>query len=150
MRVIKENDIDINVDVFDPIIRDFIEIETASNEEGLYAAYLNQKIKLSWNISIIGKFSESQLGKLPLQGIHEFVLTENKTFLFTFKSINRTQIKKISFHFFHDESFFEEEQKDKSVLRKKIKEETLGFRSWIPLFVNPFVKLFNIFNKKNS
>ena len=148
VRVIKENDIDINVDVFDPIIRDFIEIETASNEEGLYAAYLNQKIKLSWNISIIGKFSESQLGKLPLQGIHEFVLSENKTFLFTFKSINRTQIKKISFHYFHDESFFEEEQKDKSAIRKKIKEETLRFRSWIPLFVNPFVKLFNIFNKK--
>ena len=80
VKVIKENDIDINVDVFDPIIRDFIEIETASNEEGLYAAYLNQKIKLSWNIPVIGKFSESLLGKLPLQGIHEFVLSENKTF----------------------------------------------------------------------
>ena len=93
------------MDVFDPIVRDFIEIETASDEEGLYAAYLNQKIKLSWNISMIGKFSELLLGKLPLQGIHEFVLSENKTFLFTFKSINRTQTKKISFHFFHDDKY---------------------------------------------
>ena len=44
VRVIKENDIDIDVDVYDPIIKEFIAIQPTSNGEGLYAAYLNQKI----------------------------------------------------------------------------------------------------------
>lgn len=150
VRVIKENDIDIDVDVFDPIIKDFIAIQTASIEEGLYAAYFNQKIKLTWNIPMIGKFSESRLGKLPLVGSHEFELNENEIFLFTFKSINRTQVKKISFHCFDDESFFQEEQNDESEPEKTTSEEPIRSQNWISLFVGSCVKLFNIFNKKNT
>ncbi len=150
VRVIKENDIEIDVDVFDPIIKNFIAIKSTSIEEGLYAVYFNQKIKLSWNIAMIGKFSESQLGKLPLAGTHELELNENETFLFTFKSINRTQVKKISFHCFHDESFFHEEQDDESEAKRTTSEEPLKTQNWISLFVSSCVKLFNIFNKKNT
>lgn len=149
VRVIKENDIDVDVDVFDPIIKDFIAIQPASIEEGLYAAYLNQKIKLTWNIPMIGKFSESKLGKLPLVGGHEFELNENQTFLFTFKSINRTQVKQISFHCFYDENFFQQEQDSKSEPEKITSEKPLKTQKGISLFVSFCVKLFNIFNKKN-
>lgn len=150
VRVIKENDIDIEVDVFDPIIKEFIAIQPASTGEGLYAAYLNQKIKLNWNIPMIGKFSESQMGKLPLVGSHEFELNENDTFLFTFKSINRTQTKKISFHCFHDESFFEEEVYAESESEKIVTEEASTPQNRRSIFINSCVKLFNIFIKKNN
>lgn len=149
VRVIKENDIDIDVDVFDPIIKDFIAIRPASNGEGLYAAYLNQKIKLTWNIPMIGKFSESKLGKLPLVGSHEFELNGNETLLFTFKTINRTQAKKISFHCFHDESFFNVGSVEKQESEKTVSEQSSGSQNWISLFLNSCVKLFNIFIKKN-
>ena len=150
VRVIKENEIDIDVDVFDPIIKDFITIRPASNGECQYAAYFNQKIKLTWNISMIGKFSESKLGKLPLVGSHEFILDLNQTFLFTFKTINRTQAKKISFHCFHDESFFEEKCIQINESEKSLLKQPRGSRNWISIFVNSCVKLFNIFNKKNT
>lgn len=149
VRVIKENDIDIDVDVYDPIIKEFIAIQPTSNGEGLYAAYLNQKIKLNWNIPMIGKFSESQMGKLPLVGSHEFELNENVTFLFTFKSINRVQTRKISFHCFHDESFFEEESVIEPEPEKTVSVKPSLTQNRFTLFINSCVKLFNIFNKKN-
>ncbi len=166
VRVIKESEIDFGVEVYDPVIKDYIVIQAASTDESLFAAYLNQKIKLTWNITMIGKLTESQLGKLPLVAKHEFILNQNENFLFTFKSLNGTQLKKISFHCFYDEIFFKEYSQDESEQKSnkqsekesvksstpeitRIKEPS-GGQKWRSFFVDFRKKLFNIFNKKNN
>ena len=148
VRVINENDLRLDVEAFDPIIKNYVPIRTASKHEDLYAAYFDQNIKISWNTSSVGKLSESQLGKLKLVDQHEFTLTENCSFLFTFKSINKTQTKQISFHCFPKESIF----KNKSESKIEAKENELNSPYRIDksfnFFIKKSVKLFNIFNKK--
>lgn len=150
VRAIKENDIDFDVDVYDPILKDFIAIEPTLTEQELYAAYLNQRIRLTWNIPMIGKLSESKLGKLPLEGSHEFILNQNENFLFTFKSIKSTQIKKMSFHCFYDESLFEDETEKDIMIEKTSQKEPKIPQKWTSYLMSMIVKLFNIFNKKNN
>lgn len=149
VRVVKENDIDFDVDVYDPILKDFIAIQPTLTEQGLFAAYLNQRIKLTWNIPIMGKLSESNLGKLPLEGSHEFILNQNETFMFTFKSINKTQTKKMSFQCFYDESLFEEDMEEGLKTEKPPKKESLNLQKCRSYLLSFGVKLFNIFKKKN-
>ena len=150
VRVLKENEIDFNVDVYDSILKDFIAIEPTLTEQGLYAAFLNQRIKLTWNIPMIGKLSESKLGKLTLKGSHEFILNQNETFLFTFKSINKTQTKKMSFKCFYDESLFEENLEEGLKTEKLPQKEALNPQKWSSYLIRIGVKLFNIFKKKNN
>ena len=138
------------MDVYDPILKDFIAIQPTLTEQGLFAAYLNQRIKLTWNIPIMGKLSESNLGKLPLEGSHEFILNQNETFLFTFKSINKTQTKKISFKCFYDESFFEENLEEGLKTEKIAQKQALNPQKWTSYLIRIGVKLFNIFKKKNN
>ena len=148
VRVINENDLRLDVEAFDPIIKNYVPIKTASNYEDLYAAYLDQKIKISWNITSVGKFSESLLGKLKLVDHHEFILTENCSFSFTLKSVNRTQVKQISFHCFSEEGLFKNEPESKIEVKKNQVNSTHNIENSLKSFANKFVKLFNIFIKK--
>lgn len=150
VRVINENDLRLDVDAFDPIIKNYVPIKTASNNEDLYAAYFDQKLKISWNIASVGKLSESQLGKLKLVDHYEFILTENCSFLFTFKSVNRTQTKQISFHCFRDESIFKNESESKIEVKENQLNSPYRIDKSFNSLVNKGVKLFNIFNKKNT
>ena len=152
VRVIKEKEIGFTLEVYDQILNDYITIRASSYDSGLYAAYFNQKIKISWNISMIGKLIESKIGNLPLSGCHNFVLTQNESFFFTFKSINKNQTKKISFHCFNDDRVFNQKDKKQSFsFAKKDKIISLSNLKKSLLNILAFAeKLFNIFRKKLS
>lgn len=150
VRVINEDDLQMQVEAFDPIIKNYIPIKTASNNEDLYAAYLDQKIKISWNISSVGKLSESCLGKLKLVDQHEFILTQNQSFLFTFKSVNSTQTKEIFFHCFRDEKLFKKKPESKIETKKQSINSPQWIEKSLKSLMDKSVKLFNIFNKKTN
>ena len=59
------------------------------------------------------------------------------------------QTRKISFHSFHDESFFEEESVTEREPEKTVSVKPSLTQNRFTLFINSCVKLFNIFNKKN-
>lgn len=102
IRVLETKNIDFEIRVLDPILDDFLKIEPSSINDGNYGVYLNQKVKISWDINMIGKLHEDSLGYLPLVGNHEFKATEKFFFSFTFKAIERTQKKTLVFHPFDD------------------------------------------------
>ena len=152
VRVIKEKEIGFTLEVYDQILKDYITIRASSYDSGLFAAYFNQKIRISWDIPMIGKLIESKIGNLPLSGCHEFVLTQNESFFFTFKSINKNQAKKISFHCFNDERVFNEKDKKHSIPFAK-KKRIYFFTNLKKSLLNILAsgeKLFNIFKEKNK
>ena len=55
-----------------------------------YYAFYDQRIKLSWNVSGLGNFSEATLGELPLVGEHVSTLSQFILFEFLFDSIYYT------------------------------------------------------------
>ena len=148
VRVINGNDLQMEVEAFDPIVKNYIPIKSASKNENLYAAYIDQKIKISWNISTVGKLSESFLGKLELIDQHEFILTQNKSFVFTFKSVNRTQTKEIFFHCFRDEEIFKKDYAGEIETKKQLINSLDSIGKSLKFLKDKSVKLFNIFNKK--
>ena len=148
VRVINGNDLRMEVEAFAPIVKNYIPIKSASKNENLYAAYIDQKIKISWNISSVGKLSESFLGKLELIDQHEFILTQNKSFVFTFKSANRTQTKEIFFHCFRDEGIFKKDYAGEIETKKQLINSLHSIGKSLKFLKDKSVKLFNIFNKK--
>ena len=91
VRVLKIKEIHFDVEVLDPIIKEYIAINSSSIEDERYAVYLGQRVKISWNIKMIGKLIESKLGNLPLSGFHEFEIFKDTKFNFIFKSLKSTQ-----------------------------------------------------------
>lgn len=136
IRVIKEKEIDFTVEVYDPILKEFMEIQSSSFDKGLYAAFYSQKIKILWNIPMIGKLIESKIGNLSLTGQYEFDLTKNEFFFFTFKSLNKTQTKKINFKCFDDDIIFnnqnQKELQNTQLINKK-NDDNLFQKVWLYL-----------------
>lgn len=102
IRVLEIKDIDFEISVLDPILDDFLKIEPSSIKDGHYGVYFNQKVKISWDINMIGKLHEDSLGNLPLKGDHEFKASEKTFFSFTFQAIENTLKKTLVFHCFED------------------------------------------------
>ncbi|MFL2639435.1 MAG: hypothetical protein ACJ0OB_04335 [Flavobacteriaceae bacterium] len=106
VKIYVEDDISISVNVYDNILKKFIEITPLSEFSDHYAVFKNQKIFLKWDINTDGKFSETNLGDLSLKGNHEFILSEHKEFIFTYLTINNKKVKKIILHGFDDKKDF--------------------------------------------
>jgi len=136
VRVIEEKEIDFYVSVFDPIIKEEISLNSSSITKGAYAIYFDQEVKISWSINMMGKLVETKIGNLPLQGHHSFVAAKDEEFLFTFKTINNTQSKRISFITFHDENVSKASQIDSE---KKIdinQSKTTLYKGWFKKLIN--------------
>jgi len=112
VRVLKIKEIAFDIEVFDPLIKQCITIKPSSNKSGSYAVYFGQKVKISWDIKMLGKLLEAQLGNLPLLGSHEFEIIKKTDFNFVFKSLNNTQRKSISLHCFEDPKIYKEHVND--------------------------------------
>ena len=100
-------EIDFVISAFDSIIKEFVQLSPSSFNQSNYAVYFGQKIRIQWDIGMIGKLTEANLGNLPLQEDYEFEISKNETFVFIFKTMNNTQVKKISFHCFEEEQFLD-------------------------------------------
>lgn len=139
VRVLKIKEIHFDVEVLDPVIQEYITINSSSTDEERYAVYLGQKVKISWNIKMLGKLLESRLGNLPLSGFHEFEILKDTDFSFIFKSLKTTQRKNISLHCFEDNSLFRE--MDTEVPIKTIKKKSIT-ENFLYLVKDFFTKLF--------
>ena len=102
VKVFEDEEIDFTVSVFDTILDQYIKIEPSMLNEGNYAVYYGQTVKVSWDIKMIGKLHEHTLGILPLSGFHEAKIMEDTELVFTFNTIGDTQMKKLIFHSFDD------------------------------------------------
>lgn len=140
VRVLKIKEIHFDVEVLDPVIQEYIAISSSSTEEERYAVYLGQKVKISWNIKMLGKLLESRMGNLPLSGFHEFEILKDTEFSFVFKSLKTTQRKNISLYCFEDSSLFRE--KDTEVDIKTIKKKSF-IENFLYLVKDYLTKLFN-------
>ncbi|MAJ50756.1 MAG: hypothetical protein CMB82_03965 [Flammeovirgaceae bacterium] len=127
VRVLKIKEIHFDIEVLDPVINEYITINSSSIEDERYAVYLGQKVKISWNIKMIGKLIESKLGNLPLSGFHEFEIFKDTEFNFIFKSLKSTQRKNISLHCFKDSSLFREIETEDIIKKTKKKSFTENF-----------------------
>ena len=127
IRVLEPTDIVLKLEAFDPIIKEFIEIESSNYNIGHYGVYFGQDIKISWHINMIGKFNEKTLGNLPLQGEHNFTIEENVSFCFKFNSIISNQTKKINLHTFNDIEIFNKLNPEDEILstRTEIKRKSI-------------------------
>ena len=140
VRVLKIKEIHFDVEVLDPIIKEYIAINSSSIEDERYAVYLGQRVKISWNIKMIGKLIESKLGNLPLSGFHEFEIFKDTKFNFIFKSLKSSQSKNISLHCFKDSSLFREIETEDSIKKVKKKSFTENFLYLVKDFLSRVFK----------
>ena len=140
IRVLKIKEINFDVEVFDPVIEEYIAINSSSSDQESYAVYLGQKVKISWNIKMLGKLLESSIGSLPLKGFHEFEIFKNTKLIFIFKSLKTTQTKNISLHCFEDSSIFREKKVEVPI--NYIKKKSI-VKNFLYLVEKLFTKLLN-------
>jgi len=138
VRVLKIKEIHFDVEVLDPVINEYISLNSSAIDQERYAVYLGQKVKISWNIKMLGKLLESRLGNLPLSGFHEFEIFKDTDFNFLFKSLKSTQRKIISLHCFKDSSLFKEKEVEVPIKSAKKKSITKNF---LYLVIDFFIKL---------
>ena len=139
VRVLKIKEIAFDAEVFDPVLKEFIAIQPINNESFDYAVYWGQKVKISWNIKMLGKLLESNLGNLPLIGTHEFDIKKQTNFNFIFKSITNEQRKHLTFHCFDNPEIFKKETKTNET--KTTKKEHF-FKKFLFLVKDIFSKMF--------
>ena len=148
--IIEEKEIEFYVSVFDPVVNEEIPLNSSSINKGTYAVYFDQEVKISWSINMIGKLVETKIGNLPLQGNHTFLAQKDEEFLFTFKTINNTQSKRISFIIFHDEKVSDASQNDSKNNRNQ---NQSIITQWLEKIINTIknliVSLKNGFKNKN-
>ena len=140
VRVLKIKEIHFDIEVLDPIVKEYITINSSSIEDERYAVYLGQRVKISWNIKMIGKLIESKLGNLPLSGFHEFEIFKDTKFNFIFKSLKSSQSKNISLHCFKDSSIFREIESEDSIKKVKKKSFTENFLYLVKDFLSRVFK----------
>ena len=107
IKVFETKEIEFEISVFDPIIKNFITIEPSNLHEGHYGVYFGQLVKIYWNFNMIGKFHENKLGNLPLVGFHEFKILENTELSFTLNTLENTQLKTLVFHVFENAQIYD-------------------------------------------
>lgn len=107
IKVFETKEIEFEISVFDPIIKNYITIEPSSLHKGHYGVYFGQLVKIYWNFNMIGKLHENTLGNLPLIGFHEFKILENTQFGFTLNTLENTQLKTLVFHVFENAQIYD-------------------------------------------
>ncbi len=95
IKVLKSSKIEITVEAFDNSLEEYLVLKSAGVQKEQFYAFRGQQIKLSWTIDNMGNFSESILGKLPLEGEHTFFLVNKSLYEFTFDSIYGTKKNRI-------------------------------------------------------
>jgi hypothetical protein len=102
VKVLSENTIHFVVEVYDPILEDYIEL-TSVNERNLnFGVYLNQQARVKWESESAGKLEEQTLGSLPSRGKHDFTTTEDTEFSFEFTSVIGKTAHAITFFTFEN------------------------------------------------
>lgn len=86
IKVITLSVINYIVEVFDPILKDFIKLESMNTEILKFGVYSNQKIRIIWETETEGNLKEQSLGTLPSNGTYEFIAKENTYLSFEFTS----------------------------------------------------------------
>ena len=130
IKMIKDSGIEMTVEALDPILEEYVTLKGVGVNKEQHYAFFEQKIKLTWNISNMGNFSESTLGDLPLTGEYVFKLTNDISFNFIFDSIFGTLKKRIKLTPVLAEE--EENEQEKDNLKSKL---------------GRFADFFSIFNK---
>lgn len=95
IKVYKSNAVEITVEAMDKTIKEYLVLKGGGFQNEEYYAFQGQKIRLSWSIDTMGKFSEKVIGDLPLEGDYFFFLTHQTIFEFTYDSLYGTQKNKI-------------------------------------------------------
>tara|TARA_B110000285_G_scaffold155517_1_gene173517 strand:+ start:243 stop:1280 length:1038 start_codon:yes stop_codon:yes gene_type:complete len=95
IKVVKEPVVDFSVEALDPFLEEYILLRGVGLNHEEYYAFYDQRIKLSWNVSGLGNFSEATLGELPLVGEHVSKLSQLILFEFLFDSIYGSIKKRI-------------------------------------------------------
>tara|TARA_E500000331_G_C17034273_1_gene616553 strand:- start:156 stop:800 length:645 start_codon:yes stop_codon:yes gene_type:complete len=95
IKVLKSSKAEITVEAFDNSLEEYLVLKSTGVQKEQYYAFRGQQIKLSWTIDNMGNFSESILGKLPLEGEHTFFLVNKSIYEFTFDSIYGTKKNRI-------------------------------------------------------
>ena len=104
IKVVKEPVIDFSVEALDPFLEEYIVLRGVGLNREEYYAFYDQRIKLSWNVSGLGNFSEATLGELPLVGEHVSTLSQLILFEFSFDSIYGSIKKRIILQPVEDET----------------------------------------------
>jgi len=139
IRVLKIKEITFGTEVFDPVLKEYIPILPINAESYDYAVYIGQKVKISWDIKMLGKLLESKLGNLPMVGFHEFEISTQTNFNFIFKSINNEQHKHLTFHCFENPEIFKQEAEPTET--KTMKRDNF-FKIFLFLVKDIFSKIF--------
>ena len=95
IKVLKSSKAEITVEAYDNSLEEYLVLKSTGVQKEQYYAFRGQQIKLSWTIDNMGNFSESILGKLPLEGEHTFFLVNKSIYEFTFDSIYGTKKNRI-------------------------------------------------------
>ncbi len=87
IKVFSENTILFLVEVYDPILEDYIELSSVNEQNLKFGVYLNQQVRIKWESESAGKLVEQTLGTLPSRGKHDFIATEDTEFSFEFTTL---------------------------------------------------------------
>lgn len=136
IKVLKDKELEFEVDVFDTILKDYISIFPSDNHRDNYGVYLGQQVRISWSINFSGKLKEASIGELPLEGNFVFECKGDKIFIFSFISLANKKIKKIVFHSFLNneipvELYIEKEDTESEML--ELEEASTSIKKEIPL-----------------
>lgn len=121
-KIIKNTLVDISVEVFDLLLEDYITLKASDLNNNNYFAFRNQKVRISWSVNKKGEFNESQLGDLPLEGSHVFLLQKNHDFQFIFSSNNESKEIKFVINAVNETSFHSERASKKIFYKSAFRE----------------------------
>jgi hypothetical protein len=88
LKVMHASSINFTIEVFDPVIEEYIRLESLSEDILKFGVYLNQQVRIIWETESIGKLVEQSLGTLPLNSFHDFIPVRDTHFSFEFTSQN--------------------------------------------------------------
>lgn len=104
IKVISSSVINFMIEVYDPILEDYMQLQSMNPDILKFGVYLNQKVRINWEIETEGKLVEQSLGALSLHGSHEFFSENNAHFSFEFTSHDKKMTTNIHFFTFEDVS----------------------------------------------
>ena len=103
IKVIQHVDLEFSISVFDTIINEYIPLSPSTYNSSHYAVYKGQKVNINWDIGMVGRLTEANLGNLLLKDDYEFNIEQNVDFVFVFRSLNHTTTKTLNFYCFDDD-----------------------------------------------
>lgn len=98
VKMIDQIHLNVHVTAYDPILDEYIELQTDESSRSNYYAFLDQKILIYWSTQHMGVLHEESLGILNLNGHHEFTLSGSKLFSFKLDTVFGNFRQKIKIH----------------------------------------------------